>query len=165
MTACIQTRSSRSCSPIKIQFQKIAQTRKYYIDAPVHASYDGYTTTCRSFSFPVYKTRFECFYSCCQPAGDGGEVKKKKKSMGCGTHPMRYTFLSIFLASPVGNTTDFTGHRCSKSSLGITVARWFSGENFETPLHLRVSAPIAVPPRRGPCDLEKDREIQSLPVV
>lgn len=131
MTACIQTRSSRSCSPTKIQFQKIAQTRKYYIDAPVHASYDGYTATCRSFSFPVYKTRFECFYSFCQPAG--GEVKKKKKIKACGTHPMRYTFLSILLASPVENTTDFTGHRCSKTSLGITVARWFSGENFETP--------------------------------
>lgn len=47
--------------PLKSSFEKSAQIRKDYIDAPVHASYYRYTATCRSFSFPVHKTRFECF--------------------------------------------------------------------------------------------------------
>lgn len=46
---------------LKSSFEKSAQIRKDYIDEPVHASYYGYTATCRSFSCLVHKTRFECF--------------------------------------------------------------------------------------------------------
>lgn len=46
---CIQTHSSCLVVPLKSSFEKPGQIWKDYIYAPVYASYNGYTATCRSF--------------------------------------------------------------------------------------------------------------------